>query len=529
MNVVLARLSILSVYVFALAVTSAHAQSPTVTSVPRIVRVTSTFHPADGKPPAAVETMTLSIYAEETGGVTLWQETQKVAVSPDGRFTLLLGSTRPEGLPLDLFASGEPRWLAIHVERPGEGEPARIRLLVLNSDTTSADAAKTADSAGAPLTWAKGDFKIQVFGAVRLDAMYNTARVQGPGLPAFLVPKFTGGFREATIAMNARNSSVGVLFTGPDIGNFHSGGRLSAVFFDNTNVFADRNGFLLTSGYGELFNDQWRFAAGLQLDILAPLLPTVLTFSADGAPIGDSIKGQIRVERYLKLGSESQVTLQGGISEPLNSASSPDISLDEDNGWPNVEGRVVFGVGKPAPIGIGLLTPRPLEVAVSGVVGQLRRTAFPPDTPRRVVSDVWGVAVDTQGNFNGLVGFKGEAYTGQGLGQMTGGILQSLDAVTWKAIRSTGGWVEGFVYLTPNLHSHTGMFIDDVNDDDLTAIPQSLFGRTYNSAIWSNVLWDVTKNYRIAFEVTHRRTEYKEPTNLPNHGFGFQTQFAWTF
>ena len=32
---------------------------------------------------------------------------------------------------------------------------------------------------------------------------------------------------------------------------------------------------------------------------------------------------------------------------------------------------------------------------------------------------------------------------------MGGGILQSLDAVTWKAIRSTGGWVEGYVYLTP--------------------------------------------------------------------------------
>ena len=528
-NVLLARLSILSVYVFAIAATPAHAQSPTVTSVPRIVRVTSTFHPADGKPPAAVETMTLSIYAEETGGVPLWQETQTVSVNPDGRFTLLLGSTRPEGLPPDLFASGEPRWLAIHVARPGEGESARIRLLILNGVTTSPAAANTADDAGAPLSWVKGDFKIQVFGAIRLDAMYNTARVQGPGLPAFLVPKFAGGFTESTVAINARNSSVGVAFTGPDIGKFHSGGRLSAVFFDNTNVFADRNGFLLTAAYGELFNEKWRFAAGLQLDIVAPLVSTALPFAVDGAPLGNNIKGQVRVERFVPVGSDSQLTLQAAVSEPLTTNKTPDISLDEDNGWPNVEGRVAFGVGKPAPIGIGLLTPRPLEVAVSGVVGQLRRTAFPPDTPRRVVSDVWGVAVDTQGNFNGLVGFKGEAYTGQGLGQMTGGILQSLDAVTWKAIGSTGGWVEGFVYLTPNLHSHTGMFVDDVNDDDLTAIPQSLFGRTYNSTIWSNVLWDVTKNYRIAFEVTHRRTEYKEPTNLPNHGFGFQTQFAWTF
>jgi hypothetical protein len=51
MNVLLARLSILSVCVLAVAATPAHAQSPTVTSVPRIVRVTSTFHPADGSRP----------------------------------------------------------------------------------------------------------------------------------------------------------------------------------------------------------------------------------------------------------------------------------------------------------------------------------------------------------------------------------------------------------------------------------------------------------------------------------------------
>ena len=54
---------------------------------------------------------------------------------------------------------------------------------------------------------------------------------------------------------------------------------------------------------------------------------------------------------------------------------------------------------------------------------------------------------------------------------MGGGIIQSLDAVTWEAIRSTGGWVEGYVYLTPNLHNHTGIFIDDPNDDDITASP----------------------------------------------------------
>ena len=232
--------------------------------------------------------------------------------------------------------------------------------------------------------------------------IYNTARPQAPGVPFFLVPTFAGGFPQNTIDINARQSQLGVAFTGPMIGNFQSGGRISAVFFDNT-ILADRNGFLLQQSYGELFNDDWRFAAGLQLDVFAPGLPTVLPFSGLGGSgsAGNSIKGQVRVERFVPVGSDSQLTLQGALSEPLNTFDIPDTSLDEDNGLPNVEGRIAFGLGKPAPIGIGLLTQRPLEVGVSGVAGQLRRTAFPPDAPRRVVSDVWGAAVDFRVNLAG--------------------------------------------------------------------------------------------------------------------------------
>ena len=72
---------------------------------------------------------------------------------------------------------------------------------------------------------------------------------------------------------------------------------------------------------------------------------------------------------------------------------------------------------------------------------------------------------------NGDFGVKGEAYTGQALGTYNGAILQTLDAVTWNPIRSKGGWVEGFVYLLPNLHSHTGIGIDETNPADITGIP----------------------------------------------------------
>ena len=119
--------------------------------------------------------------------------------------------------------------------------------------------------------------------------------------------------------------------------------------------------------------------------------------------------------------------------------------------------------------------------------------------------------------------------TGQALGSYNGAILQTLDAVTWNPIRSRGGWVEGFFYWTPGLHSHAGFGFDETNPNDITGIPFTDFGRTYNSTVWSNLIWDVNKSLRIAFEVTYRETYYKEPTNLPNKGWGFQTQFSWAF
>ena len=84
-----------------------------------------------------------------------------------------------------------------------------------------ATATATEVGAGAPrrpapqqdLSWTKGDFKITLFGAVRLDAYFNSARTQGAGLPAFLFPKFAGGFSQHNMSMNARNSMVGLLFT----------------------------------------------------------------------------------------------------------------------------------------------------------------------------------------------------------------------------------------------------------------------------------------------------------------------------
>jgi len=62
--------------------------------------------------------ITFALYAEQTGGASLWSETQNVQAGPDGHYTVLLGATKSEGLPADLFTAEQAHWV-------GCGDPGR--------------------------------------------------------------------------------------------------------------------------------------------------------------------------------------------------------------------------------------------------------------------------------------------------------------------------------------------------------------------------------------------------------------------
>jgi len=63
---------------------------------------------------------TFRLYAEATGGEPIWQETQDISVGADGRYAVLLGSQSSNGLPQQLFAQGQGRWISVSIERAPE-------------------------------------------------------------------------------------------------------------------------------------------------------------------------------------------------------------------------------------------------------------------------------------------------------------------------------------------------------------------------------------------------------------------------
>ncbi len=363
------------------------------------------------------------------------------------------------------------------------------------------------------------EVKLVIGGAIVADFLFNTARPIAPGIPFFLAPGPVNGFKQDTFDGTARQSSLYALFAGPTIGDFETGGFVYANMY-NASLIQDLYGILPIQAFAQLKNDEWRFAAGLQMDIFNPVNPTMLPFSLLVASGNAGLfREQIRAERtYYPTEDDSQLKLTMGLSEPVPTTVNSDFRINEDNGWPNVEGRVSWASG--ATIGEGLEQRQAFEMGVSGVVGQMRTT-----TPfvTQVIGDVWGLGCDARYEICGRGGVKGEAYVGQGLGTYGGSILQNINTTTFNTIRSAGAWAEGWYYFVPGtLHSHVGYGVDNPNNVDL-APGQVAFNETY----YANLIWDYTKQLRFGLELTWRETDYIILNDNEGFGVHFQTMYKF--
>jgi hypothetical protein len=107
--------------------------------VPPLVRFTGVLRDVSGKAFTGTVGITFAIYKDSSGGVPLWQETQNVQLDQQGRYAVLLGAAKLEGVPPELFSSGEPRWLGVQVQLPGESERPRTQLVSVPYALKAAD------------------------------------------------------------------------------------------------------------------------------------------------------------------------------------------------------------------------------------------------------------------------------------------------------------------------------------------------------------------------------------------------------
>jgi hypothetical protein len=115
------------------------AQQPTTSAiVPPVVKFGGVLTDVNSKPVTGTVGVTFSLYKESQGGAALWVETQNVTLDKTGRYAVMLGSTSSQGLPADVFASGEARWLGVQMQ--GEAEQPRTVLMSVPYALKAADA-----------------------------------------------------------------------------------------------------------------------------------------------------------------------------------------------------------------------------------------------------------------------------------------------------------------------------------------------------------------------------------------------------
>ncbi|MGC1371370.1 MAG: hypothetical protein WA824_04455, partial [Candidatus Sulfotelmatobacter sp.] len=119
----------------------AHQSATTATNVqvPPVIQFSNVATDEAGSPLSGSVALTFSLYNNAQGGEALWTETQNVPLDSSGHYSVYLGITKPNGLPISLFTNGQAHWLGVQPQ--GQPEQARVFLVSVPYAMKAGDAA----------------------------------------------------------------------------------------------------------------------------------------------------------------------------------------------------------------------------------------------------------------------------------------------------------------------------------------------------------------------------------------------------
>jgi hypothetical protein len=107
---------------------SSLAPSASTAVVPQLIKFSGTLLDEQDRPMKGPVGVTFALYGQQSGGAALWLETQNMRPDENGNYTVLLGVYSANGVPAELFTSGEARWLGVQVGQ----QPEQPRVLLVS-------------------------------------------------------------------------------------------------------------------------------------------------------------------------------------------------------------------------------------------------------------------------------------------------------------------------------------------------------------------------------------------------------------
>ncbi|MFM8375260.1 MAG: hypothetical protein ACKN9P_04270 [Phenylobacterium sp.] len=366
---------------------------------------------------------------------------------------------------------------------------------------------------------------LRISGAIRTDFRASGARTVGGAASGFYLapPDVTG--REAVFDATAQYSNIALAADGPEVLGFRTGARVALSFFDGGALNASY-GVNPAAAFVWMARDGWTLSLGRRQELFADREPdmvdttSVLNFSGNAA---NSPRTQFRVEHAGPVGGSGRLTLALALTDPVSTYVSDTFAdRTEDNGAPYLEAGAKLALG---PEGERLAWPA-FAAEVSGVYGTFRKyynLAPPFEVETKTLS---GLALGGSVRLGPALGMQGEIYSGQALGEYSGGVGNTVSPVTRGEISGEGGWLQAAFQARPDLRLNLGYGRDAARRSELTT--GSL---ARNETAFANLFWSPDPRWRLGGETTWRRTGYLRPDGglLTNDGISLHLSAEMRF
>jgi hypothetical protein len=211
------------------------AQQPSASSanavVPSLVKFSGTLTGVKGN--TNMVGVTFSLYKESQGGAALWMETQNVQTDKAGHYSVTLGSSTGQGLPANVFANGEARWLGVQAQ--GQSEQPRVLLMSVPYALKALDAETIGGKPVSAFQLAPQSKNGNSNGSTAPPAeQANEIRcTSGIGCKKNSIPVFTtnGGSAKVGDSIASQDTATDIKIAGTETvtGNISSGGNVSAT------------------------------------------------------------------------------------------------------------------------------------------------------------------------------------------------------------------------------------------------------------------------------------------------------------